>query len=88
MNPIQEERRRQARQHQINLGKITSEYRNYREMIPKGQRIEGDPITPNLAPHTSCRSFRSRLRKWRWDLHEFNVPGQRIPQPPYHHRRT
>jgi hypothetical protein len=70
---------------QIKLGYATNEYQTYREQVPRGEeRAARDwmaremgasretrnsvfPTTPD--PNGSCRSFKSRCRMWRVQLH-------------------
>lgn len=77
--------RARARANQIKLGYQTSEYRSYRAAVPRGEEraarawlareMNASPETRNSVfpttpdPNGSCRSFKSRCRMWRVQLH-------------------
>eukprot|EP01101_Sappina_pedata_P005761 TRINITY_DN2715_c0_g1_i1.p1 TRINITY_DN2715_c0_g1~~TRINITY_DN2715_c0_g1_i1.p1 ORF type:complete len:430 (+),score=134.17 TRINITY_DN2715_c0_g1_i1:2-1291(+) len=81
-------RRLEMRQKQIDIGKNTPGYANYRRLVPKDQRRRGDPQTPNKHQVCSKRSWDGQIRKWRRLLHLFDPPellsanGANYPRSP------
>jgi len=62
-----------SRQRQIALGKNTTGYRRYRELVPV--RLHGrkeHPVTPRAESNCSKRSWDSMYRQWRQRLHHYD----------------
>eukprot|EP01069_Polyplicarium_translucidae_P003614 Polyplicarium_translucidae@DN2363_c0_g1_i1.p5 len=58
-----------ARQRQIAVGKATLEYRAYIRRVPRQDRGDDDPKTPNACPSTSWKCWQEELMAWRLQLH-------------------
>lgn len=68
------------RRKQIEMGKSTIGYKNYRKAVPKKRRImtmpDVYPITPNIYKNISKRSWAGLACEWRRRLHNWDViPG-------------
>lgn len=67
------------RRKQINLGKLTTAYKTYRERVHKSARIQEyqqtlHPVTPRAGNrYLSKRAFDGCIRKWRRLLHAYDV---------------
>jgi len=67
-----DEKRLEARQKQIDIGKNTPGYQHYVSIIPKDTRKRGQPLTPNKHQVCSKRSWDGQVRKWRRMIHRFD----------------
>eukprot|EP00756_Hemistasia_phaeocysticola_P008259 Hpha_TRINITY_DN14556_c0_g1::TRINITY_DN14556_c0_g1_i1::g.46916::m.46916 len=71
------ESRQAQRAKQIQIGKSTRGYRNYRRRVPRAEREEGEHLdTPPASPRTNAkvskRMFEACLREWRRYLHDYD----------------
>ena len=57
---------------QISYGKNTSEYKTYRQQVPKSQRLPNQPSTPYKYQVCSRRSFDAQIKLWRIGLHHYH----------------
>jgi len=57
---------------QISYGKNTSEYKTYRQQVPKSQRLPNQPTTPYKYQVCSRRSFDAQIKLWRIGLHHYH----------------
>lgn len=57
---------------QIDYGKNTIGYDNYRKLVPRASREIGEPRTPNRHKKYSRREFDSLIRRWRIQLHRYD----------------
>jgi hypothetical protein len=65
---------------QIQYGYNSAAYDNYTASVPKSKRIFGDdnhPRTPDAYAVQSKRAFEGRIKKWRRDLHKWDLPGSK-----------
>ena len=63
----------EQRQKQIEIGKSTSEYRNYISQIPKSRRQGSrEPDTPNVRRVCSKRAWDGLVHQWRRLLHQWD----------------
>jgi hypothetical protein len=65
---------------QIQYGYNSAAYDNYTASVPKNKRIFGDdnhPRTPDAYEVQSKRAFEGRIKKWRRDLHKWDLPGSK-----------
>ncbi|ELP92786.1 hypothetical protein EIN_372080 [Entamoeba invadens IP1] len=69
---VDEDKREKARDKQISFGKMTTEYVNYINIIPKNKRRITDPETPNVGMKASKRRWDQVVRRWRRALHAFD----------------
>lgn len=60
------------RQKQIDFGKNTVGYDEYRKKVPKFQREPGHPRTPPMNIKYSRRAFDGLVKVWRKQLHEWD----------------
>lgn len=60
------------RQKRINYGKVTAEYQRYILELPRKQRQEYHPKTPNKFRKCSRRKFDGLVKKWRKLLHAYD----------------
>jgi hypothetical protein len=60
------------RQKQVNLGKRTFGYVNYIDKIPKENRKDQDPQTPDIFKVISKRDFAERVKEWRRSLQKYD----------------
>ena len=68
---------------QIQYGYNSAAYDNYTALVPKNKRIFGDdnhPRTPDAYAVQSKRAFEGRIKKWRRDLHKWDLPGSKERQ--------
>jgi hypothetical protein len=70
------------RQKQIDFGKNTLGYAEYRSMIPKSERRRGDPVTPDITIKMPKRRFVGLVRKWRRQLHFFDPAHADLEESP------
>ncbi|KAL5471316.1 hypothetical protein EMCRGX_G029415 [Ephydatia muelleri] len=63
------------RQKQVDFGKNTVGYDIYVQAIPKWQRKNGDPQTPDKYQPCSTRSWQGQIRAWRRALHRWDPAG-------------
>eukprot|EP00038_Savillea_parva_P009052 m.180892 g.180892 ORF g.180892 m.180892 type:complete len:272 (-) comp15128_c0_seq1:1760-2575(-) len=63
--------RLKMRQKAIQYGKNTREYANYMKLVPKKKRGITHPRTPDRFEVMSKRSWDSKVKTWRKQLHEF-----------------
>lgn len=68
------EHRLAQRQKQLDIGKATPEYRNYRATVPRKQRKKTDPGTPDKFQLISKRNWEGQVKAWRRRLHEWDTP--------------
>ncbi|CEL99492.1 unnamed protein product [Vitrella brassicaformis CCMP3155] len=61
-----------SRQKQINIGKGTQGYQNYRKLVKREHRTAVDPMTPDPKRAESKREFDGKLREWRKALHNYD----------------
>jgi len=81
-SPQSEQHRLEQRQKQIDYGYQTEGYKCYIQQVPKHQRTRGMPKTPEKNQKCSKRSFDGQIRKWRRQLHEWDVsPAGLSPMP-------
>lgn len=66
------EARFQQREKQIELGKATKGYLAYIKAVPKPNRSQADPQTPDSREMCSKRQFDGKLHKWRKGLHQYD----------------
>jgi hypothetical protein len=64
------ERKVAQRQKQIDIGKNTPEYYNYRRLVPRKSRRKNDPASPDKYQIISKRNWEGQLKAWRRRLHE------------------
>ncbi|XP_050310671.1 histone RNA hairpin-binding protein isoform X2 [Anthonomus grandis grandis] len=62
------------REKQIEYGKNTIGYENYIKMVPKDERVPGDPKTPPLYNKYSRRGWEGLIKQWRIQLHQYDPP--------------
>eukprot|EP01132_Coremiostelium_polycephalum_P009189 gene9189-11263_t len=74
----QDPKRLQARQRQIDIGKMTDGYLNYLKSISKSKRKQSDPKTPNKNQICSKRSWDGQVRKWRRLLHKYDPTPNKL----------
>lgn len=60
------------RQKQIDFGKNTIGYDNYRRQVPKNKRKPGEPRTPPLQQRYSRRAWDGLIKVWRKKLHDWD----------------
>lgn len=63
----------ERRQKQIDYGKNTLCYENYRQMVPKDQRTKDHPKTPPKHIKYSRRAWDGLVKVWRKELHCFDI---------------
>ena len=82
--PIEtDERRLMQRRKQVEFGKVTEGYKNYLKLRPKERRTKHEPQTPNALQKCSKRSWDGQIRKWRQQLHKYDVVDvSHIPDVP------
>jgi len=68
--------RLQQREKQLEFGKNTLGYKNYRELVPKKKRTRDEPQTPDKYQKCSKRSWDGQIRKWRRLLHKYDPTGK------------
>lgn len=67
------ERRSEKRKRQVDLGKGTLGYRNYVAAVPRDQRDESQPPTPDHTTRDlSRKDFEAHLLVWRTFLHKYD----------------
>ncbi|XP_076461739.1 uncharacterized protein LOC143294193 [Babylonia areolata] len=64
------------RQKDIDYGKATSGYKNYLERVPKEQRGNLCPQTPEKNEKVARRVWDITVRNWRRTLHQWDVPAK------------
>ena len=69
-------RRLSQRRKQIDLGKRTTGYLRYIAAVPRRERQDGHPRTPQPGKSCSKRSWDGQVRKWRRELHKWDPEGQ------------
>ncbi|EPR60758.1 hypothetical protein TGME49_309040 [Toxoplasma gondii ME49] len=74
-------RRECARMKDIAIGKATEGYRNFIRAVPKDQRREGDPATPDPKQRCSKAQFQREYQDWRKQLHRYDSCGVRGMSP-------
>ncbi|CBZ54923.1 hypothetical protein NCLIV_053490 [Neospora caninum Liverpool] len=74
-------RRESARMKDIAIGKATEGYRNFIRAIPKDQRREGDPATPDPKQRCTKAQFQREYQDWRKQLHRYDSCGVRGLSP-------
>jgi histone RNA hairpin-binding protein len=62
---------------QIEYGKITREYSNYVQAVPRDERSDFHPRTPNMKRKYSRRAWDGLIKQWRLNLHIWSD----TPQP-------
>eukprot|EP00754_Rhynchopus_humris_P039459 Rhum_TRINITY_DN22383_c0_g1::Rhum_TRINITY_DN22383_c0_g1_i1::g.175582::m.175582/K18710/SLBP; histone RNA hairpin-binding protein len=65
------------REKQLEVGRLTPGYQNYRRCVPREERCSSDPAhlnTPRSTWSCSKRQFDFLLRRWRQDLHLYWDP--------------
>jgi len=73
--------RLRQRQKQIDYGKRTVGYEQYRNNVPKWGRIRGNsryPSTPDKYSVCSKRLWDATVRRWRRGLHQYDPPGYEV----------
>lgn len=60
------------RQKQIDFGRNTVGYDNYRRQVPKNRREPGQPKTPNMQMKYSRRAWDGLIKMWRKKLHDWD----------------
>lgn len=65
-------RRASTRMKDIAIGKATTGYRNFISTVPRGERSNDDPQTPDPHERTSKATFQRRYQKWRKQLHKYD----------------
>lgn len=71
------------RQKQIDYGKNTLGYERYTELVPRNKRKKFvHPRTPDIKQVCSKRSWDGQVRKWRTQLHEFDLPASENEETP------
>lgn len=60
------------RQKQIDFGRNTVGYDNYRRQVPKNRREPGQPKTPNMNMKYSRRAWDGLIKVWRKKLHDWD----------------
>ena len=76
--------RLRQRQKQIDIGKSTEAYVEYRNQVPIGKRNprcrhDKHPVTPNPNEDCSKRSWSGIVSKWRQNLHRYDKTGEFAP---------
>jgi hypothetical protein len=66
------EERLAYRQKQVEKGKNTAGYKNYRASVSKCRRTKDCPRTPDVNRKCSKRSFDGQIRAWRRALHQYD----------------
>ncbi|KAL0234679.1 hypothetical protein PCE1_001715 [Barthelona sp. PCE] len=69
-------RRIAQRNKQIEFGYQTVGYKNFINTVPREDRTEDHPVTPDPEVKMSKRAFDYVVRKWRRQLHEFDPPQE------------
>lgn len=59
------------RQKQIDYGKVTVDYEEYLDAVPKSQRGPSHPRTPEKFQKTSRRGFDSQIKSWKIKIHNW-----------------
>jgi hypothetical protein len=78
-------RRLEQRRKQVEKGKLTPEYRRFRELVPEGSRMHVrllHPTEPNPSEKMSARLWNLRVKTWRRCLHDYDPDVAELP-PPY-----
>lgn len=60
------------RQKQIDFGRNTVGYDNYIKTVPKEERQQDDPQTPNKLSKYSRRGWDGLIKQWRLRLHKYD----------------
>jgi hypothetical protein len=60
------------RQRQIDIGKNTPEYYNYRKRIPRRERKRSDAVSPDKYQMISKRNWEGQVKAWRRLLHKWD----------------
>lgn len=66
-------RRESARMKDIAIGKATEGYRNFIRTVPRDQRKEDDPATPNPKQRCTKAEFQREYLAWRKQLHRYDT---------------
>ncbi|PHJ23322.1 histone hairpin-binding protein [Cystoisospora suis] len=66
-------RRESARMKDIAIGKATEGYRNFIRTVPRDQRKEDDPSTPNPKQRCTKAEFQREYLAWRKQLHRYDT---------------
>ena len=56
---------------QIDYGKVTVDYEEYLDAVPKSQRGPSHPRTPEKFQKTSRRGFDSQIKSWKIKIHNW-----------------
>lgn len=68
-----DEHRLAQRQKQVDYGKNTIGYERYVKAVPRDRRKRTDPQTPDIGQRMSKRAFDAVVKRWRRQLHEWDV---------------
>eukprot|EP01132_Coremiostelium_polycephalum_P011388 gene11388-13947_t len=68
-----------SRQKDIDFGKNTKGYDNYIKLVPKESREKNHPRTPDKFQRCSRRSWVGQIKKWRKELHKFDLSSDGVP---------
>jgi len=63
------------REKELQYGKTTENYLKYRELMPKEQRLDWMPRTPNKYEKCSRRKWDGQVKNWKVRFHKFVVSG-------------
>ncbi|PFH33923.1 hypothetical protein BESB_070750 [Besnoitia besnoiti] len=74
-------RRESARMKDIAIGKATQGYRNFIRAVPKDERGDGDPATPDPKQRCSKAQFQREYQDWRKQLHRYDSCSVRGMSP-------
>jgi len=69
-----DEKRIAARQKQIDIGMNTDGYRRFTSSVPVESRTKAHPRVPDVHQVCSKRSWDGQVRKWRRQLHDYDLP--------------
>lgn len=71
-----DEKTLQRRQKQIDYGKVTVDYEDYTEQVPRDQRKAFHPRTPDKFQKASRRHFDSQIKNWKKAIHNWRDLGE------------
>lgn len=71
------------RQKSINYGKVTAEYQRYILELPRRQRQNYHPRTPNKFRKVSRRKYDGAIKKWRKLLHAYDEDPEQMADMKY-----